>query len=184
MGVPMSKYQVCDPSGLGEPLSQRYLQGIEYINDSGTYVFNGWYEGHRPTQTFAADDWIGCLHGVMFGLLFLSEPVYSHRAIEDDGMLHEIVHIMSNEQAGHKHDRNINTYTTDRITNQLKELEKRTLDKYNQLVQEQTAAGKRIVHDFRPKAEVQQEEVRTESEGYAAEGYRLHPQLPVRVGVL
>lgn len=59
-----------------------------------TYVFRGWKPGEHPTETFDKQDWVGCLHGCSLALILLQDPTRTQAAIEDDGIIHELIHIM------------------------------------------------------------------------------------------
>jgi hypothetical protein len=119
---------------------------IVYINDSGTYSFVGWKSGDNPSETFRKQDYAGCLHGIMFALLLLADPYLSHRAIEDDGVLHEVVHIM-----------HIGLNPSEELVAQLEELENKALAKYEELLAEQNRTGTRPTYDFRVKRTKQSE---------------------------
>lgn len=133
---------------------------ILYTNSSGTcrYKFSGWQPGDKPSETFKRGDYVGCLHGITFALLLLTDPYLSHEAIEDDGILHEVIHVM------HLGPNNVDEM--DRLAQQLEELENKALAKYDELIAEQQRTGTQPTYDFRVKRpelkaapEVQQEEV-------------------------
>src|ERR1700735_5615638 len=64
-------------------------------NTNGTpYMLSKWKEGEYPVQTYDAKDWIGCLHGCALALTMLQDPQRTQNAIEDDGILHELIHIL------------------------------------------------------------------------------------------
>ena len=68
---------------------------IEYRTSSGNrYTFSGWKTGESPLECWDRQDWTRCLHGCMLCLSLIRNPVASHHAIEDDGLLHELVHLM------------------------------------------------------------------------------------------
>lgn len=68
------------------------------------YMMKKWKVGERPVETFDKKDWIGCAHGCVLGLLLLQDPARTQRAVEDDGIIHELIHIMhfpnSHEELG------------------------------------------------------------------------------------
>ena len=69
-----------------------------YYTDQNTnnspYMLSRWKEGEYPVQTYDAKDWVGCLHGCALALTMLQDPQRTQNAIEDDGILHELIHIL------------------------------------------------------------------------------------------
>lgn len=49
------------------------------------FSFTGWTPGETPLELFDRGEWLQCLHACMFAS--------SRSAIEDDGVLHELVHL-------------------------------------------------------------------------------------------
>jgi hypothetical protein len=70
----------------------------EYRTSSGVgYSFSGWNAGESPLECWGKQDWLKCLHGCMLCLSLIREPVAAFRTIEDDGLLHELVHLAQGE---------------------------------------------------------------------------------------
>lgn len=58
----------------------------EYRTSRGrSFSFSGWAPGETPLDHFDRGEWLKCLHGCMFAA--------SRVHIEDDGVLHELVHL-------------------------------------------------------------------------------------------
>lgn len=68
----------------------------DYRTSSGAnYSFSGWNESESPLECWDRQDWLKCLHGCMLCLSLLNDHEATQRAIEDDGLLHELVHLES-----------------------------------------------------------------------------------------
>jgi hypothetical protein len=171
-------------------LLQRNKQ-ISYRNRTGLYGFDGWNPGDEPSQTFMKGDYIACLHGCMFGLLILADKNRSHQAIEDDGILHELVHGL---HIGRKY-LEADVYKFDKLKIDIRKLERDTLDKYQQLLAEaeqyERETGKQKIFRFEPdeNAELEaaqevQQEARSERLYYQTYGRGLRPSVPVRFPML
>lgn len=66
---------------------------MQYFTSKGTeFSFYGFDDGDRPSDHFKAGDWLTCLHGCMF-LASILDPHESKVLMEDDGLLHELVHL-------------------------------------------------------------------------------------------
>jgi|GEM_PF-993448 len=67
---------------------------IEYVTSAGaSFSFSGWNASESPLECWDSRDWLKCLHGCMLCLSLLNDPEATQRAIEDDGILHELVHL-------------------------------------------------------------------------------------------
>lgn len=67
---------------------------IDYHTSSGaSFSFSGWNAGESPLECWDSRDWLKCLHGCMLCLSLLNDPENTQLAIEDDGLLHELVHL-------------------------------------------------------------------------------------------
>jgi len=64
------------------------------LDRNGPYSFNGWLPEHYPTELFKARDFIGCLHACMLAFMLIGDAKRTQAAIEDDGILHELIHIL------------------------------------------------------------------------------------------
>lgn len=62
-----------------------------YMSD---YEFNGWKEEHKPVNLFDARNFIPCLHACSVALVILNDHRRSYEAVEDDGIIHELIHIL------------------------------------------------------------------------------------------
>lgn len=66
----------------------------DYRTSSGvSYSFSGWDAGESPLECWDKQDWLKCLHGCMLCLSLLRNVITIRWAIEDDGLLHELVHL-------------------------------------------------------------------------------------------
>lgn len=71
----------------------------------GSYEFGGWKSGETPVERFDIQDWPACLHGCVLALTIINDPVRTQREIEDDGIIHELIHELHiAQQLGHNID--------------------------------------------------------------------------------
>jgi hypothetical protein len=78
-------------------ISNSHIEGAYYTdaNKNGSiYMLAKWKPGEKPVETFDKEDWAGCLHGCALALTVLQDPTRTQAAIEDDGILHELIHII------------------------------------------------------------------------------------------
>lgn len=54
------------------------------------FGFSDWPEGESPLELFDKREWLKCLHSTMF---VLSRSKIEQIDIEDDGILHELIHL-------------------------------------------------------------------------------------------
>ena len=59
------------------------------------YCFGGWGPTGDPVACFERGSWMNCLHGCMLCLSLLNDPRRTQLAVEDDGLLHELLHLAS-----------------------------------------------------------------------------------------
>lgn len=70
-------------------------------NQPGTYrtrcgaVFTAQYRGPSPMDLFDLGDYIACAHACAFLIGRLRDPERALMALEDDGLLHELLHLAS-----------------------------------------------------------------------------------------
>lgn len=69
-------------------------EGLEDNFGAAIYGFSGWEPGWLPTETFDNRDYTGCLHGVSLSLMLIGDPRRSQMAIEDNGIIHELIHAL------------------------------------------------------------------------------------------
>lgn len=70
---------------------------MQYQLTSGSlYGFEGWAANESPLDYFDRGEYIQCLHGVILCLHLIASPMLLKRAVEDDGILHELVHLSLN----------------------------------------------------------------------------------------
>lgn len=68
----------------------------EYKVSSGArFSFCGWENGEDPVSCFNRRDWIGCLHGICLMLYRTGDKNQALNALADDGIVHELVHLMA-----------------------------------------------------------------------------------------
>lgn len=63
-------------------------------NKNGAYMLQRWKPGETPVETYDKQDFIGCLHGCVLALTMLQDSKRTQMAIEDDGIVHELIHIL------------------------------------------------------------------------------------------
>lgn len=67
---------------------------MDYLTSSGAqYSFSGWNPGESPLECWDDKEWLKCLHACMFCLSMIKASQMALQAIEDDGLLHELVHL-------------------------------------------------------------------------------------------
>jgi len=59
------------------------------------FGFMGWAPGESPLEQFDAGNWVACLHACLLCFSALEDAEKTQEAIEDDGLLHELVHLAS-----------------------------------------------------------------------------------------
>ena len=70
------------------PLDYRTTRGV-------LFSYAGWGSLGGPLACFDRGQWLLCLHACMLCLSLLNESHQTQIAIEDDGLLHELVHLAS-----------------------------------------------------------------------------------------
>lgn len=65
----------------------------DYRTSRGSlYGFSGWNRGESPVESFDKKEWLKCLHSCMLIASFHPDP---KPLLEDDQVLHELVHLVS-----------------------------------------------------------------------------------------
>jgi hypothetical protein len=57
------------------------------------FEFSGWSLGESPLDHFDAGRWLECAHGVCLALSRHHDVNCAALAVEDDGLLHELIHL-------------------------------------------------------------------------------------------
>jgi hypothetical protein len=70
-----------------QPRQGRGAEGGTGYHQGSPLSFSGYRSGETPLELFDAGRWLECLHGCMIGI------TVTHEHIEDDGVLHELVHL-------------------------------------------------------------------------------------------
>jgi len=58
-----------------------------------SFEFSGWLEGDSPLDHFDTGNWLQCAHGICLALSRQHDPNCAALAVEDDGLLHELIHL-------------------------------------------------------------------------------------------
>ena len=69
---------------------------MEYKTSKGTtFSFSGWDKGKDPLSMFDRGKYLACLHGLMVYYNLLADPELLQLSVEDDGLMHEVLHLAS-----------------------------------------------------------------------------------------
>ena len=70
-------------------------RNIEYntTKTKSKYLFSGWEPTQSPIECWNSKNYLACLHGCMLCYSFLNDSKATQLAIEDDGLLHELLHL-------------------------------------------------------------------------------------------
>jgi hypothetical protein len=67
---------------------------VIYTSPKGVqFTFDGWAPGEAPLECFDRGDYIACAHGCMLSLIVEGNVYESFLAIQDDGIIHELIHL-------------------------------------------------------------------------------------------
>lgn len=67
---------------------------MDYVTSRGVkFSFNGFPAGCDPLAYFDNKDYLNCLHGCMVLVSLFVPREIKHLYLEDDGLLHELVHL-------------------------------------------------------------------------------------------
>ena len=70
---------------------------MQYQTSKGMHCgFEGWKPDESPLDFFDRGDYLQCMHGVMLCLHLIAQPTLLAQSVEDDGILHELVHLSLN----------------------------------------------------------------------------------------
>lgn len=76
--------------------TERQIQGRSLGSRSniGPYQSDGYRLGEYPTDLFDAGNYEACLHSVVLGLSLIGDAQRTQTEIEDDGIIHELIHLL------------------------------------------------------------------------------------------
>jgi len=81
------------------------MDTLEYATSrGGRYSFSGWEPGLSPSECFDEAKYLECLHGCILCLSLLNEPFRTQKSVEDDGLIHELVHLSQGIDISHRQD--------------------------------------------------------------------------------
>jgi len=67
------------------------------------YSFSGWRATESPIECWNSGIYLACLHGCMLCYSLLNDKEKTQAAIDDDGLLHELLHLAEgNEICSHQ----------------------------------------------------------------------------------
>lgn len=67
---------------------------MDYFTSTGArFSFSGFGTGEDPLTYFDTKDYLNCLHGCMVLVSLFVPREIKHLYLEDDGLLHELVHL-------------------------------------------------------------------------------------------